>query len=79
MKVTYFITTGKSDATRASVPWHLAVNGSAENGDEVSLILGGDAADLLDRGVRDSMQGLGLPSMKELSEKARASSVPIFV
>ena len=79
MKVAYFITTGKSDATRASVPWHLALNGSVENGDEVSLILGGDAADLLDPAVRDSMQGLGLPSMKDLSDKARVTGVPIFV
>ncbi len=79
MKVTYFLTTGKTDATRASVPWHLAVNGSAEIGHEVSLILGGDAADLLDPAVRESMQGIGLPPMKELSAKAVEVGVKVFV
>lgn len=79
MKVAYFASAGKSDPTRASIPWHLAVNGSAEIGQEVSLILGGDAADLLDPQVRGSMQGLGLPSMKELTDKAREKGLTIHV
>ena len=30
MKITYFVSAGTGDATRASIPLHLAANGSAE-------------------------------------------------
>lgn len=79
MKVVYFVTTGASDPTRASVPLHLAVNGSAELDQEVSLILAGDATEILDPKVRDSLQGLGVPSMKELMDKARDKGLAVYV
>ena len=47
MKITYFVSAGVGDATRASIPLHLAANGSVEVGQETSIILGGDAAELL--------------------------------
>ena len=47
MRITYFVSSGAADATRASIPLHLAANGSVEVGQETSIILGGDAAELL--------------------------------
>ena len=41
MKITYFVSAGVGDATRASIPLHLAANGSVEVGQETSIILGG--------------------------------------
>ena len=79
MKVAYFVSTGASDPTGASVPIHLAVNGSVELGQEVSLVLGGDATEILDPKVRDSLQGLGVPPMKELMEKARDKGLAVYV
>ncbi len=32
MKILYMATAGANDPTRASIPWHLAVNGSLEAG-----------------------------------------------
>ena len=79
MKVAYFVSKGASDPTGASIPIHLAVNGSVELGQEVSLVLGGDAAELLDPKVRDSLEGVGLPPMKELMEKVRDKGLAVYV
>ena len=46
MKITYFASAGAADPTRASIPFHLAANGSLEVGQETAIILGGDAAEL---------------------------------
>lgn len=70
---------GSSDPTRASIPLHLAVNGSLEVDHQVSIVLAGDAAELVKAGVRDAVEGLGVPPARDLLAKARQHEVPIFV
>jgi predicted peroxiredoxin len=79
MHVLYMATNGPSDATRASIPLHLAVNGSVEAGQTTSVVLAGDATELLKRSARDTIEGLGVPPMRELFAKARHHELPIYV
>ena len=79
MKITYFVSAGTTDATRASIPLHLAANGSVEVGQQPSIILGGDAAELLLDDNADRMEGVGVPPVRELLAKLREHEVPVFV
>ena len=79
MQTLYLTTAGSSDPTRASIPLHLAVNGSLEVGHEVRLVLVGDATELLRAAVRDSVAGVGVPPLRELFAKARDHDVPVYV
>jgi predicted peroxiredoxin len=79
MRILYMAASGASDPTRASIPWHLAVNGSAEVGQSASIVLAGDASEMLKADARDSMEGVGLPPLRELVAKARQHEVPVFV
>lgn len=79
MDVLYIATAGASDPTRATIPVHLAVNGSVEVGQGTQLVLAGDATELLQASVRDSLQGVGVPPMGELVAKLRQHEVPVFV
>ncbi len=79
MRTIYLATTGTSDATRASIPLHLAVNGSLEIGHDVDIVLLGDATDLLKSDVRDGLAGVGVPAVRELFAKARQHEVPVYV
>ena len=73
------VTSGSSDPVRASIPLHLAVNGSLEVGHTVSVVLAGDATELLKADVRERLEGLGLPPMRDLFAKARQHEVPVYV
>jgi predicted peroxiredoxin len=79
MQILYLVSSGSSDPTRASVPLHLAVNGSIEVGHEVRVVLSGDATELLRPGVLETVQGVGVPKAEELLSKAREHEVPIHV
>ena len=79
MRVLYVTSSGSSDPTRASIPLHLAVNGSVEIGHEVGLVLAGDATEFLLREVLDDVEGVGVPPARELLSKAREHEVPIYV
>jgi len=79
MKVTYFVSAGTADSTRASIPLHLAANGSVEVGQETSIILGGDATELLLGDNADRMEGVGVPPVRELVAKLKDHAVPVFV
>ena len=79
MKITYFGSAGTGDPTRASIPLHLAANGSVEIGQETTIILGGDAADLLIADNAQRVEGVGLPPARELLAKLRDHEVPVFV
>jgi len=79
MKIAYFASAGTADPTRASLPLHLAVNGSVEVGHETSLIIGGDAAELLLGDTADTLEGVGVPPLRELLAKLRDHAVPVFV
>lgn len=79
MKITYFASAGTADPTRASIPLHLAANGSVELGQETAIILGGDAAELLLSDNVERMEGVGLPPLRELLAKLRDHEVPVYV
>ena len=70
---------GPSDPTRASIPWHLAANGSVAAGQSTGIVLLGDAAGVIAPAVRDELAGIGIPPLRELIAKARESSLPVFV
>lgn len=79
MKFLYMSTTGASDPTKASIPLHLAVNGSAEVGHDTEIILAGDAAEIILGDNINTIEGLGVPPMDELIEKVKAHLIPVFV
>jgi predicted peroxiredoxin len=79
MKFLYWVTTGASDATRASIPLHLAVNGSAEVGHDMEIILAGDAAEIILGDNVATIEGVGLPPMRELIEKVLKFKIPVYV
>ena len=79
MQTIYMVTAGSSDATRASIPLHLAVNGSLEVGHDVGVILAGDATELLKSDVRENLEGVGLPPVRDLFTKARQHEEPVYV
>ena len=79
MKITYFVSAGTSDATRASIPLHLAANGSLEVGQEAAIVLGGDATELLLDDNADRVEGVGVPPVRDLLAKLRDHAVPVFV
>jgi predicted peroxiredoxin len=70
---------GAGDPTRASIPLHLAVNGSLEVGHTVGILLAGDATELVKADVREVVEGLGVPPVRELLAKARQRDVPVYV
>jgi predicted peroxiredoxin len=79
MHLLYMATSGSTDPTRASIPLHLAVNGSLEAGQTAGLILAGDATELLKQKTRESIEGLGVPPLRDLFAKARQHDLPIYV
>ncbi|MBA3431434.1 MAG: DsrE family protein [Actinobacteria bacterium] len=79
MSVLYMVVTGAADPTRASVPLHLAANGSLEIGDDVAVVLAGDGADIILNGNHETMEGVGVPPMRELLAKMKEHEVPVYV
>jgi predicted peroxiredoxin len=79
MRLLYVVTKGMNDATLASVPLHIAANGSLEIGQEVSVVLAGDGTDLVVGDNARSIEGVGVPPMRELLEKLREHEVPVHV
>ena len=79
MNVLYIVSSGAADATRASIPLHLAANGSVEIGQEPSILLAGDATELVIGDTVDGMEGVGLPPARELLAKLRDHEIPVYV
>ena len=79
MRIVYMATAGSSDPTRASIPWHLAVNGSLEVGQEAAVVLAGDATEIMVGASAESLEGLGVPPMRELLDTARARNLSVYV
>ena len=79
MDVLYIAASGRSDPTRASIPWHLAVNGSTEAGHSAGILLAGDASEVLKAEIRSTLEGVGLPPLRDLIVKAVEHAVPVFV
>ena len=61
MKVLFLATVGTSDPTRASIPLHIAANGSVEVGQQCAVVLAGDATELVTRETAERVEGVGVP------------------
>jgi len=79
MKTLYLCTTGSSDPTGASIPLHIAANGSVEVGHDVAIVLGGDATELLSEETANGLEGVGVPPARDLLAKLRENNVPVYV
>jgi predicted peroxiredoxin len=79
MKIAYFVSAGIADATRASIPLHLAANGSIEVGQQTTIVLGGDATELLLDDNVQRVEGVGVPPARDLLGKLREHEVPVYV
>ena len=79
MKVLYLATAGAGDPTRASLPLHIAANGSVEAGQECTVVLAGDATELVSRKTADRVEGVGVPPARELVQKLLDNQVPVYI
>jgi predicted peroxiredoxin len=79
MKVLYLATSGTGDPTKASIPLHIAANGSVEVGQECAVVLAGDATELVSRETAERVEGVGIPPVRELFQKLIENRVPVYV
>ena len=79
MRILYLATTGAADPTRASLPLHIAANGSVAEGHECAVALVGDGTELVSRERAEQVEGVGVPSAKELLQKLLDNRVPVYV
>jgi predicted peroxiredoxin len=79
MKVLYLATAGAGDPTRASLPLHIAANGSVEVGQDCAVVLAGDATELVSRATAEGVEGVGVPPARELIQKLLDNQVPIYI
>ena len=49
MKILYIATAGADDPTKASIPLHIAANGSVTEGQDCAVVLVGDATEIVSR------------------------------
>lgn len=77
-KVLIVTATGPADATRASIPFHIGVNGIAASGNPCGIALTGDATDLLKEEHRD-LRGVGVPPLADLLTGCVERAVDVYV
>jgi predicted peroxiredoxin len=72
---------GPSDPTRASIPFHMAVNGAAKNmaGGDIQVALAGDASELMKPGVADGVRGVGVPPLADLLAGCKAAGIKLWI
>jgi predicted peroxiredoxin len=70
---------GPDNPTRASVPFHIAVNGARPAGVQVAIALAGEAAELIKPDVTANVIGLGVPPLRDLLDKCLDQEVPVYV
>ena len=70
---------GPEDPTRASIPFHIAVNGAKPNGTPVAIALAGDAAELVKPDIIANVVGLGIPPLRDLLDKCLEQDVAFYV
>ena len=70
---------GPSDSTRASLGFHMAVNGAVKNQIETSIAMAGDAVELLKPGVAETVRGVGVPPLADLLSGCVTAGLRIFV
>ena len=79
MRILYLLTTGAADPTKASLPVHLAVNGSVAIGDQPEILIAGDGAEFLVGDTIADAKGLGVPPLSELFGFVREHRIPVHV
>ncbi len=79
MRFLYIVSKGTNDPTLASVPLHIAANGSVEVGHDVSVVLAGDATDLVIGDNAQRLEGVGVPPARDLLNKLKEYEVPVYV
>jgi len=79
MRILYLATTGPGDPTKASIPLHIAANGSVDSGQGCAVVLAGDAVELAQRATAEQVEGVGIPPVRELFSKLRDHEVPVYV
>jgi predicted peroxiredoxin len=79
VRILYLATTGPDDPTKASIPLHVAANGSVDAGQECAVALAGDAVELVRRETAQKIEGVGIPPVRELLQKLRDNEVPVYV
>ncbi len=79
MKILYLASAGALDPTRASIPLHIAANGSVGEGQDCAVALVGDATELASREKAERVEGVGIPPAKELFQKLIDNQVPVYV
>jgi predicted peroxiredoxin len=78
-RLLYLTTVGPQDATRASIPFHLAANGAVEAGVDCGLVLAGDASVLIKDEASADIKGVGVPPLADLIAKLVGRGVPLAV
>ncbi|MDQ6709900.1 MAG: DsrE family protein [Candidatus Dormibacteraeota bacterium] len=76
--LTISTTWGLNDATKATIPFHLA-RGAQQTGVQVRIVLAGDSTELIKAGVADGVQGKGVPALKEVLTYAKDNRIKIHV
>ena len=79
MKILYLASAGAADPTRASIPLHIAANGSVDQGQECAVALVGDGTELVSRETAERLEGVGIPPANVLLQKLLDNQIPIFV
>ena len=79
MKILYLASAGAVDPTRASIPIHVAANGSVAEGQECAVALVGDGTELVSREKTEQIAGVGIPPAKELLQKLVENQIPVYV
>ena len=79
MKILYLATAGAADPTRASLPLHIAANGSVEQGQECAVVFVGDGTELVSRERAERVEGVGIPPAGELLQKLLDNQIPVYV
>ncbi len=79
MKILYLATAGTGDPTRASIPLHIAANGSVDQGQECAVVLVGDGTELVSREKAERLEGVGIPPTRELLQKLLDNQIPVYV
>ena len=79
MKILYLAASGTPDPTRASLPLHVAANGSVTEGQECAVALIGDGTELASRETAERVEGVGVPPVRELLQKLVDNGVPVYI
>ena len=77
MKFFYIASHGTEDPTRATLPFLMA-KGAKEAGYDVEIALIGDSVVLFNEAMASSVQGVGMPPLKELMQFARDNKIPVY-